>query len=291
MFEITTVRGKGKGWKALRDIQPGTPLLGEQVLFWVLDDTDVDDSHERDHNEFRALSCPRPVTPQRRFDANSFAMGIDENETNKYGIFPQASRINHSCIPNAYFTWNPELGQSGLLTVYAIVHIPKDAEIVVDYCSVDSLKNARDRHQDRLHYGFKCTCPACRTNTAFARKSDERRERMKVLEGLITPVENQEPADQTTESLFNHMEISNLLQEEGLIYPDLADAYHGQALWWWRESERVDGQKGADEYQKECRRQQLQNARKKLDLDVICNGHDSSEVKKTLEFMCESEEE
>ena len=282
VFRITAVRGKGQGWKALRDIQPGTPLLGEEVLFWVLEGSTV---NERDHPEFSALSCPGPdaVTPQRRFDANCFEMGKDRKHKKKSGIFPQASRINHSCIPNAYFTWNPKLGRSGLLTVYAIVLIPKSAEILVNYRPGDSLENRDHRHESRDYYGFTCTCKACDTDTSFAMESEERRNRMKDLAVAITATEDQDPSNQTTESLRNIIEMSNLLQVEGLLYPDLADAYHSQALWWCREGKR--DQSSVAEYQEICREQELQAARKELDLDVTCNGHDSPRVRKTLDFM------
>ena len=290
MFQITPVQGKGKAWLALRDIQPGTPLLGEEALFSVMAGTTVNDRHERDNKGFSELSCPAPVNPKKRFEANCFEMdpdrkGKESKLRKKSGIFPQASRINHSCIPNAYFTWNPKLGRKGLLTVYAIVHIPKDTEILVNYRPHDAFRSRNQRHKSRDYYKFNCTCLACDTNTPFARESEGRRNRMKVLDVAITATKDQDSSNQTTESLFNIIEMSDLLQVEGLIYPHLADAYHRQALWWYREGKRVSNQSGVAEYQEICHEQKLQAARKELDLDVTCNGHDSPAVRNTLDFM------
>ena len=275
------MRGKGKGWKAHRDIQPGTPILDEEVLFWIWEGTVVNDSFEQ-LNGFSELSCPAPVNSQRRFDANSFGMGKGTRGRDKHGIFLQASRLNHSCIPNAYFAWNPQMSRSGRLTVYAIVPIPKGAEILINYRTSDSFKDKNQRHQDRGHYGFECACPACQSDSDFGRKSDERRERMGVLNDKI---ENRVPPTHTIESFSNLIELGNLLQEEGLYYPQLADVYHKQALWWKTELQRITDARESAQYKEECGQKALQAARKELDLDVMCNGYDSPVVKKTLEFI------
>ena len=284
VFRISTVRGRGKCWRARRDIQPGTPLIHEEVLFRIFGDGTANNSHESSFPAFRELSCPDPATPQRRFDANNFQM-TDRNQRPYRGIFTQASRINHSCIPNAYFAWNPDLGSSGRLTVYAIARIPPDAEILIDYRSLDAFKTRDERQRGRRHYGFDCTCPACQTDTEPGRKSEERRERMRVLKSQIAQTKYQDPSEQTIDTLFDLFELSKLLQDEGLVYPHLADSYHGQALWWWRERERVAGRTGMAMYEEECREKERQASRKKLELDIMANGHDSPEVTKTLGFM------
>ena len=231
IFRITALRGKGQGWKALKDIQPGTPLLDEGALFWVLQGTPVDNSFEHNHQGFSALTCPfTPATPQLRFDANNFEMGKGRQQKAKYGIFLRASRINHSCIPNAHFTWNPDLAPSGCLTVYAIASIPKDAEILVNYRYKDSFENRDDRHQGLRDYNFQCACPACRLDTDSGRQSEERRDRMRVLNNRITADRDPGPPDHTIESLSDLIELQSLLQEERLFYPQLADVYHQQVL-------------------------------------------------------------
>ena len=101
---------------------------------------------------------------------------------------------------------------------------------------------------------------------------------------LDAQINNRAPQVHLKETLFDLIEFSNLLQEEGLFYPQLADVYDNQALWWKEERQRVLGGISAN-YEEECRERALQVAKKKLDLDVTCNGHDSPEVKKTLTLI------
>ena len=280
LFKITTSAGKGQGWKALKDIQPGTPLLDEEALFWVSDDTTVDETFDR-FEGFSTLSCPNPATPQRRFEVNSFAMGKDRRQKTRSGIFLLASRINHSCIPNAYCAWNSDLGKKGRLTVYAIVYIPKHAEILIDYCYPDSFKSRDQRHQGRSNYGFTCTCTACQLNTDSGMRSQNSRQ---IMGNLESQIDQRVPQDNNENSLHDLYRLSELLEEERLLYPQLADVYHQIALELRRKVQRVAGITG---YEKTFRTEALQIARKKLDLDVKCNGHHSREVKKTLKFIRE----
>jgi hypothetical protein len=48
------------------------------------------------------------------------------------GLFLEASRINHSCQPNAQHTWNASLGR---LTVHALRDIEAGREITISYMS------------------------------------------------------------------------------------------------------------------------------------------------------------
>lgn len=285
IFEITTMRLKGLGYKALKDIQPGTPIVAEDALFSILDGSPMGNNARR--QAFQELGCPAdPPTSRSRFDANSFGMGKGRNGREKHGIFLKASRINHSCIPNAYFAWNPDSGLSGQLTVYAITRIPKNAEILIDYCNLESYQDKQGRDQSRTQYGFECTCPACQP-TYFGRASELRRVRMKTLEDQIHQNRNQAQPDRRRDLLSDLIELGNLVQQEGLFYPQLADVYHGQAVWWGQELQCVAKRTASAKYAEVCRERALEIARKKLDLDVTCNGHMSPEVKKTLKLIDE----
>jgi len=48
----------------------------------------------------------------------------------KHGIFPNVARINHSCVPNAFYSWNEAIGR---LTVHAVKDIKKGEEITIHY--------------------------------------------------------------------------------------------------------------------------------------------------------------
>ncbi len=77
--------------------------------------------------------------------------------------------------------------------------------------------------------------------------------------------------------------FGRLLQDEGLLYPQLADNYSEEISWYEGEMERASN--GAESAMNgvELRGAALQVARTKLDLDVVCTGYDSPEVEKILE--------
>lgn len=89
-------------------------------------------------------------------------------------VFPYASRFNHSCNPNACFTWNSAIQKE---TIHAMTDIQLGEEITLSYC--DMTHNRMLRKWELNHYGFECDCRACTGNekdeSTFANKSAERR--------------------------------------------------------------------------------------------------------------------
>lgn len=71
-------------------------------------------------------------------------------------VFLHASRFNHSCVPNACFTWNVAIGKE---TIHTMRDIEAGAEVTVSY--VDSEHDKRLRAWELRHYGFVCGCEAC----------------------------------------------------------------------------------------------------------------------------------
>lgn len=70
------------------------------------------------------------------------------------------SRINHSCVPNCWISWN---AAKGVLYAHAIRDIGADEELLVFY-DVDQLffwKREARRLELRTRYEFECACPAC----------------------------------------------------------------------------------------------------------------------------------
>lgn len=79
-------------------------------------------------------------------------------------IFETASRINHSCMPNAHFAWNESLGAEGMQTVHAMIDIYPGDEILISYCN--PLLTDEERQWELQHYGFKCRCWVCHVGRA-----------------------------------------------------------------------------------------------------------------------------
>lgn len=271
------------------NIPRGTPILSEQVFLSVSNGTNVRRAPTEDAR-FTALGGPAGMTRQQRFDANSFEM-----ENNRRGIFLEASRFNHSCRPNAFFAWN---GKSNRLTVHAIVDIPEDTELFINYHARDYLETTLDRQQElRGTYGFTCTCAACNSRTRFGIASQNRRAQMRILEQNIDrdqkpnrPHLNQNHPQKRNQVLANLRNFSLLLEWEGLFYPQLADVY-GKAITWYRiEMDLADNGVASARYQsgrpkESLRGAALKVARRKLDYDVACNGHDSPVVLEMLKLI------
>ncbi|KAL1721268.1 hypothetical protein EV715DRAFT_178572, partial [Schizophyllum commune] len=184
----------GLGMFAQKDLDMGDLILAERPLAVIpafvlggasksdpeklLDQlTALMDPHAR--SAFFALAdChPGPCHALGIFKTNGIGLGDalvypdDSSDPTYIGVFNHASRINHSCSPNAVYHFDL---QSFCLEVRAIRHLYKREEIFISYS--DSLLRRAKRRQRSLHnYKFRCTCPAC----ANADISDERRASIK----------------------------------------------------------------------------------------------------------------
>lgn len=97
------------------------------------------------------------------------------------GIFPNAARFNHSCNPNAVFSWNEGIRKE---VIHATRDIAEGEEITLSYCNITYDKD--ERTWQLKHYGFKCDCEACTGDisdiNSFASKSADRRWQLRELE-------------------------------------------------------------------------------------------------------------
>ena len=101
---------------------------------------------------------------------------LGDDETSGTGVFPTASRINHSCVPNLQIHYIPS---TKTLVAHAVRHINKGEELTINYSSrVLIPRQQRTDIFDRC--GFKCVCRACTGPQAAA--SEERREAIRALE-------------------------------------------------------------------------------------------------------------
>lgn len=86
-------------------------------------------------------------------------------------VYETSSRLNHSCVPNAYHGFNPEIQR---FTVHAVRDIEPGEEITINYMGgqADTLIRTQRLDHLRTNYGFTCTCVACSDRTG---QSDFRR--------------------------------------------------------------------------------------------------------------------
>lgn len=147
---------------------------------------------------------------------NAFELeDADEERERMNGIFAQASRINHSCIPNCTYSWNK---QSEKLYIHAIPDISPEEELTICYTTLLAVREARMQNLNEI-YGFNCHCPACDLHTEFGKASQERRKILvkldeEIIDGLDVGVVDASDEDKCHKML-------ELMAKEGITGWDL----------------------------------------------------------------------
>ena len=280
LYAIKSSPGKGLGMFTTKDIAKGTRILAENPFFSLTEEPVVswsdpyapnyvskafDRLPASEKRKYLGLNCPeRPGCSLilSIYEANCFEMGSGTC------ICLDAFRINHSCIPNAYYSWNSSLER---ITLHAVMDIAEGEEIMVSYCSAYHTLEERKRKLEP--YVFTCRCPACQIDTDFGIGSPVRRQQMIDLNEEIADYQNDPPAARAE---YGHCDersaigrLINLIDEEGLIY-EKSLAYHDAA---------------------ECalkrglRKKALRWASKELDGDLCCVGRDSPSYSETIKFF------
>jgi hypothetical protein len=99
------------------------------------------------------------------------------------GLFPLACRTNHSCSPNATFSFNPSLLS---LELRALTTIDPGQEVTISYFPSTCLLLPRDDRRANImrSRNFLCLCPLCLLPPAQSDAQDETRNYLlDVLEG------------------------------------------------------------------------------------------------------------
>ena len=264
MWELRPSPGKGTGMFARKKIARGTRLLADECLMHLPEAKPLLIDIERAFEQLRpnqqaaymGLHCPdrhgrSPVV--RIWEANCFRMGKGG------GIFLKASRINHSCTPNAHFAWNVNIQRE---TIHAIVDIQANEEIFISYCYPHS--DVYNRQQKLQPYGFDCSCAPCVQDTAFGRASEARRCRMgelaEKIEDIQEDVRNIIARHWREDELQARLELVDLLEKEQLFQLELRNQYHCVATCY----ENRHNKPKASEY-----------ARKAAQTAMLCVGPDS----------------
>lgn len=300
-LRLDNVPGKGQGYIADRNITRGTRILEESPYLQIRRsgkqllpqhssqiNREVNRMPEASRTLFSELS-PAGSINYLRFKRNSFDMSEAGNPAFYVsGIFRHASRFNHSCIPNANVTWNPEIGldNQGRLTVHAIRDIAFGEEVVIDYqCSYKA--RAARMQELRNDYGFDCTCPICDTQSPVATQSELNRQWMKQIvdnhQFSSRKFISQNPTpDQKLAELTDLQTLLGVVKAEGIMFPQLADTYGWLAAWYAREVAQA-GMPGTT--RQELRSLGLEAAERKLDIEILCTGDRSVGVQESLDLI------
>lgn len=213
-----------------------------------------------------------------RFETNRFTLRYPDGSPNKLGVFPnvgpvalvpykdtntdrfQAARFNHSCSPNVYHRYNPNIDR---LTIHALRDIRPGEEICTAY--IDICHDTAERRRILKHWGFECHCEACETHDP-AREA--RRTKLGQLMTVMRRRENKRSFENWgtwdyAEALTTVEEVISLMLEDGLEETDtLGEACDVAA--------RYNIAMG-------CKEDAIKWAEKDLEIERKCCGEDSTE--------------
>ncbi|KAL2067522.1 hypothetical protein VTL71DRAFT_1947 [Oculimacula yallundae] len=180
LFEIRTIPGRGRGLFPLVNLTKGTLILAETPFFTLLN-IDIFNPTEssllqkvsvltsKQERQFRSLhnnyAGEEPTLVSiARTNVLDITPEID-------AIYPTFSLLNHSCVPNAHYSWNKNI-QKG--TLHAIGDIKAGEEITISYGD-----------HPRGHGDFKCSCTLCTSLPPEMAHSDTQRNRLITLRTQI----------------------------------------------------------------------------------------------------------
>jgi hypothetical protein len=176
LFKLSIVSGKGLGLVATTPIALGTRILSESPL--IRQSRFAKDSVS--FSQFEALTEEEKAQIYGLFNmqgkhcdlmgiiwTNAIELSGTEDEA---GLFVQASRINHACVPNCHHSWDKSLG---VLNVHAVRDIQVGEEITNTYIKGIGTFAERQSHCE-INFGFKCQCSQCSLPSMQRKESDKR---------------------------------------------------------------------------------------------------------------------
>ncbi|KAJ4318803.1 hypothetical protein N0V94_004227 [Neodidymelliopsis sp. IMI 364377] len=162
---------KGIGTLALHDIEPRTKILQytpallaylesdlstlDREALWRIAINQLPEETKAAFLELTYIYGDERVRVQDITKANTFQLSVRGH--NHLAIFPESSRLNHDCAPNAQYVVDPELLTHTTRVTRAV---NKDEELTIAYTSPMDMVAAR---QERLASGFHfaCRCARC----------------------------------------------------------------------------------------------------------------------------------
>ncbi|KAL8769933.1 MAG: hypothetical protein Q9209_004180 [Squamulea sp. 1 TL-2023] len=235
MYEVKETKNKGFGVFATRDILRGTRIMCEAPLLYV-------ERHKAPY--IPAYFCKLPPKSQKKLipsrtpcvkssigDQLKLMAIVKSNNCKKdftVAVCYNIGRVNHSCLPNVYHTWNDIIGRA---TAHAVQDIAAGQEILTTYTKG---YQPRAERQSLLsgRWGFQCDCEACNSSSAFGKASEKRRKRLFKINHAVAlhdQLLTTGPFGSAAEALVAVIESAKLLQEEGIHNMELRVAYENAA--------------------------------------------------------------
>ncbi|KAN0128919.1 hypothetical protein V8E53_013292 [Lactarius tabidus] len=199
----------------------GDPTLGAQELKTI---TDAESSPPSEPSSYtpsdldtvlqifisRTTRHPSPFMHQGIFITNPFTVGAANRDC---GVCVRASRFNHSCSPNAKYSFDSNTGD---LRIHALGTIPCGEEIFITYIGCRQLFGSTRQSRQanlRTRYHFTCACSTCSLPEAKSKMSDARRRKVNELweiAGRLIPTQEDQCFNVVVEAMC-------LLRQEGYL--------------------------------------------------------------------------
>ena len=225
-YKIANAGDKGLGAFALQVFRRGDLIIEEAPLFKIRKQDDggpidlqsvaaaIDRLPSEEVQKYVSLKNTHAAAEGGRYDNPFFGIystNAHQMDSDHSGIFLEVSRFNHSCSPNARYSWNPDIKR---MRVYALRDIACGDEIFVSYLASRSVYgSSREERQTGLmkKYMFTCACTACGLQGPAAVASDKRRLQINALWESVPYF----PPQQTRDRLLAIVQAIHLLEEEG----------------------------------------------------------------------------
>ncbi|KAJ4380459.1 hypothetical protein N0V86_003814 [Didymella sp. IMI 355093] len=217
LWFTSSIPNKGIGTLALHNLTPGTQILRYTPAFLAYLETDLG-TLDRESLWGTAISrLPRStrdaftslmyiygdarVRTQDIVKGNTFQLSVAG--TNHLAIFPETSRLNHDCAPNAQYVIDPETLTH---TVHVTRRVEEGDELSIAYTSpFESSEVRREKLRDGFH--FECGCRRCRESGSSDAVLDR-------INGIQAQLNDWSGVSQATPEMA--LRLVEMYEEEGL---------------------------------------------------------------------------
>ncbi|KAF2449224.1 TPR domain protein [Karstenula rhodostoma CBS 690.94] len=149
------------------------------------------------------------------------AIGVYDANSFEVGVYNLPSRINHSCIPNVHYEYNPAIERG---TYHAVRDIEEGEELFISYINGGSrLKIWRQPKLDM--WGFVCQCAAC-GHDAEGKKREARRKQMFELDQKLARQSVYGNEMTAAQAVKTATQLAGLQVAEGIANRELRTSYH-----------------------------------------------------------------
>lgn len=251
LYHVVDMPGKGKGVVASQRIERGSVFMVDYASIVAAVEFPEKMLRFQGHmlleKAVEQLPDPQRVLSLARSGSTDRALMEDVMRTNSFsitmndkpwmGLFPQISRMNHACKPNAHTRFSE---RSLTMSAMSLRDIEPGEEITISYAEFGTMYGQR-QHSLLHNWGFRCTCALCTAPPEELLASDRRRERIGYIRQEIVELVHDRQFEKAI-SLSKEM-IDLVLKEE--LVAHLAEHYEVLARLYYAARDRANTEKYA----------------------------------------------